>query len=303
MTAAMRDWVGPLRETSSAGMHAISTIVVPLDGSEVSKSALPVGRRLALLQGAALHIVYVGEALLGPRDTLDELGLSREELRGLVLDQVTGDPAQAILHLAAELPGSMIVMCTQSSGPEEISLGSVAQAVLAAALSRLVLVTPERRQESWQLRRVLLAHDGSPTADGAIAPTADLAHRAGAEVLALHVAARKEPRPAEPGSLPAPRYVDQPHHEWPAWATEFLERMVALGAPIAAINFKLLVTGGQPGSEIAQFARDNSADMVVLPWRGHWEAQREGAVDVIVRRSGCPVMLICTAATGNGSSG
>jgi nucleotide-binding universal stress UspA family protein len=139
-----------------------------------------------------------------------------------------------------------------------------------------------------------MAHDGTPSADAAIAPTAELAQHAAAEVIALHVAARGSSAPDEPGSLTAPRYIDQPQHEWPAWAGEFVERMMALGAPATAINFKLLVTGGQPGSEIAQFARDNRVDLVVLPWHGNWAPQRTGAIDVIVRRSGCPVLLLCT---------
>jgi nucleotide-binding universal stress UspA family protein len=73
-----------------------------------------------------------------------------------------------------------------------------------------------------------------------------------------------------------------------------MARMVALGGSAAAINFKLLVVGGQPGSEIGQFARDNKVDLVVLPWHGKWEEQRGGAVEAIVRRSACPVFLICT---------
>jgi nucleotide-binding universal stress UspA family protein len=112
-------------------------------------------------------------------------------------------------------------------------------------------------------------------------------------VLVLHVAARKISHPMlEPGSLPAPRYVDQPQHEWPAWAGEFMERMMALGTLPAAVNFKLLVTGGQPGSEIAQFASDNNADLVVLALHGHQQPECAGALETVVRRSGCPVLLI-----------
>jgi nucleotide-binding universal stress UspA family protein len=59
------------------------------------------------------------------------------------------------------------------------------------------------------------------------------------------------------------------------------------------VNFKLLVTGGQPGSEIAQFARDHHADLAVVAWYGDWQAQHVGAIRVVVRRAGCPVLLIC----------
>jgi nucleotide-binding universal stress UspA family protein len=293
--AAMHDWQAPAQTTATSKLLVLHHVLVPLDGTDETKAALPVARVLAGLQGATVHVAYVGEHRRNPRETVKELGLSAEELQGVVLDQVTGEPAGALLQIARALPNTMIVMSVNTGAPaQEGCLGALAESVLGASPDRIVMVMPDDVREKWHIRRVLLAHDGTPTADIAIAPTADLAHRAGAEVIALHVAARGTTRPIEPGSLPAPRYIDQPQHEWPAWANEFVERMLALGGSLAAINFKLLVTGGQPGSEIAQFARDNQADLVVLPWDGSWNEHRVGATHVILRRSGCPVLLIST---------
>lgn len=275
----------------------MENVVVPLDGSDAAKLALPVATAIARLQRSTLRVVHVGEQPGTPKQTLHELGLSSKELPGAVIDCATGDPAQAILRIAVELPNTLIVMCTHIMGPSKSSLGTVSEAVLDAAPPRILLMTPDAKRESWAPRRILLAHDGSPSADSAIAPTAEIAQLSGAEVFALHVAARREEHPHEPGSLPAPRYIDQPQHEWPSWAGEFVTRMLALGGSAAAINFKLLVTGGQPGSEIAQFARDNQADLVVLPWHGKWKEQRGGAVEAVVRSSACPVLLLCTTTT------
>lgn len=291
MTAAMRDWQGVLRDASQGKTERIENVVVPLDGSESSKTALPVARLLAELYTATLHVVYVGEGTHTPRQTLQELGLSGEQIRGVVLDQLQGDPAAAILEATKKLPAPSLVMCTHTCGHNDSALGSVAEAVLAGAPARAMLIPPDFRPGAWGLRRVLLAHDGTRTSDMAIAPAADLAHRGGAEVIALHVAARTAAQPGE-GSMPAPRYVDQPQHEWPAWAEEFLGRMMALGAAPSALNFKLLVTGGQPGSEVAQFARDNHVDMVALAWQGRLEGERGATLKVIVRRAGCPVLLV-----------
>lgn len=292
--AAMHDWQDPARELTMSSFP-LGAIVVPLDGTEHAKAALPVARFLSQLEGATLHVVYVGQGVPGVQEALEQMGLTDEEQRGIVVDRPAAAPAEAVLSLARQLSDSLIVMCTQTgAGGAEEGIGALAEALLSAAPTRVLLVTPEGSSEPWHLRLVLLAHDGTPSADLAIAPTAQLAHQAGAEVIALHVAARGEEKSDEPGSLPAPRYIDQPQHEWPAWASEFVDRMLALGGAAAAINFKLLVTGGQPGSEIAQFARDNRANLVVLPWHGHWKEQRAGAVDAVVRRSGCPVLLICT---------
>jgi nucleotide-binding universal stress UspA family protein len=293
-----------MRGVAPPKTEPLDNVLVPLDGSSVSKVALPVARVLAQLHAATLHVVYVGEQLAGPQEVCAKMGLTHEELKGAVVDDVPGSSSEKILHLAQALPAPLIVMCTHTGDRRRrAAVGSLADAVLASLPSRIVLVTPECRPEAWQVRRVLLAHDGTPTSDTAIAPAAHIAHRAGAEIIAMHVAARTSTQPSEPGSLPAPRYVDQPQHEWPAWASEFLERMLALGHSPAAVNFKLLVAGGQAGSEIAQFARDRGADLVVLAWRGGWERKRLGALKVVVRNSGCPVLLIgASPQTGPGTS-
>ncbi len=291
--AAIPDWRHIVHETSPAQGFPVETVLVPLDGSEAAKAALPVARVIAQFESATLHILYIGQRLRGPQETLEQLGLTREEIRGAVLDHLAGEPGQAIRAVAERLPFPLTVMSTHAgTHRERASLGSIARSVLATNPGRILLVRPERGNEPWRVRRVLLAHDGSPSAGCAIAPTTYLAHRAGAEVTAVHVASRKSAKPSEPGSLPAPRYLDQPQHEWPAWANEFLDRMLALGHTPSLVNFKLLVTGGQPGSEIAQTARDHGADLVVLPWHGRWESQRVNAVKVIVRNCGCPVLLI-----------
>jgi nucleotide-binding universal stress UspA family protein len=294
MNAVLGDWQAPLRPGTPVSAYHVDTVVAPLDGGNLSKAALPVARTLAQLEGATLHVVYVGERVTGPRQTAQELGLTPEDLQGVVLTQLAGDPAEMILRFTREQTAALIVMCPDSADPGPGAVfGSVAEAVMTAAPVRIVLVTRERGGQPWSLRRIVLAHDGTPTSDAATAPAADLARRAGAEVVALHVAARRTSRAVEPGSLPAPRYVDQMQHEWPAWAAQFVERMMALGAPPGTVNLKLLVTGGQPGSEIAQFAREGDTDLVVMAWHGQWHAQRAGALKTVVYRSGCPVMLIC----------
>ncbi len=154
-----------------------------------------------------------------------------------------------------------------------------------------MLLTPERGRGPWSLRLILLAHDGTPVSHPATCPAADVAQRTGAQIIALHVAARGEDRPGAPGSIAAPLYVDQPQHEWPVWAEEFMNRVVAGGTPPSGVHFKLAVTGGQAGSELAQVARERNVDLVVMAWHGNWE-HKDCATRVVVRNAGCPVMLV-----------
>jgi len=294
VTATMSKWHGTVQPMEPKP-STIKNVVLPLDGSQVSRLALPIARALSKLYGATLHVVTVGQEVLHTKEALSHLGLTSEEMQGAVLDACSGDPAEAIVGAAQQLPSPLLVMCTHT-GVERSSddFGAVAESVLGVAPERIVLLAPERGDRAWLIRRVLLAHDGTSSSDCATAAAAEVAQSARAEVIALHVAARKGPHPEQRGSLPAPRYIDQPQHEWPAWAGEFMDRMLAMGAPSSSIQFKLVVTGGQPGSEVAQVARERDVDLVVMAWRGKWRSEHH-ATRVVTRTSGCPVLLVYSA--------
>jgi len=294
VSATMSQWHGS-QQPIGPKPKTIKNVVLPLDGSQSSRLAVPIARTLSKLYGATLHVVTVGQEVLHTKGALSHLGLTSEEMQGAVLDACSGDPAEAIVGAAQQLPSPLLVMCTHT-GVERSSddFGAVAESVLRVAPERIVLLAPERGDRAWAVRRVLLAHDGTPSSDCATAPAAEIAQSARAEVIALHVAARKAPHPEQPGSHPAPRYIDQPQHEWPAWAGEFMDRMLAMGAPCSSVQFKLVVTGGQPGSEVAQLARERDVDLVVMAWRGKWRSEPH-ATRVVTRTSGCPVLLVYSA--------
>jgi len=281
----------PAQENSGS----LSTILLALDGSKRSQAAVPVARKLRDIYGATLHVVYVGTHA-GDRDvTAERLGFTVQEARELIFESSSGKPSQLIARLGATHPGSVVVMSTETGEPTGGDhFGSVTESVFALRPERIVLFSPTGAADAWVLRRILLAHDGTPASHAATGPAADLAHRTGAEVLALHVAAPSAGRPAQTGSIPAPRYLDQPQHEWPHWTGEFMNRLLAGGIPPPNVHFKLAVTAGQPGSEVAQVARQREIDLVVMAWHGHCE--RESSVTrVVVRGCGCPVMLVYSA--------
>lgn len=293
MTAALPQWHG---RGSGLGqrLNTIANIVIPLDDSPACRRVLPIARRLAQFYNATPHLLYVGRERREPQEILRVLGLTDEELSGAVLDARPGTPVEAISGMARELPNSVVVICTQSESADSETFGQVAEAVLDSGPARILLAAPAHCDRPWRLQRILLAHDGTPASDGATAPAADLAQRASAEVIALHVAARKAVSPREPGSMTAPRYLDQPQHEWPAWTQEFMDRMLALGAPPSAVHFDLVVAGGQPGSEIAELARRREVDLVVMAWDGKWNDTRHAATRAVIRACGCPVLLVCS---------
>lgn len=294
MTAALSDWNGAIRSAPQS-TRSIESVLLPLDGTENSQSAIPVARKLSELYGATLHMTYVGEQALDVKAAAGRLGLGPQDVHGTIFESGKGDPVEVVMKLARDLPKAVIVMSTCTGHLTDANhFGSITESIFASKPERTVLVSADSGGKSWNMRRILLAHDGTPTCHAATGPAAELAQRAGAEVIALHVAARGEQRPGEPGSIPAPLYVDQPQHEWPAWAEEFMNRVVAAGAPSSSVHFKLVVTGGQPGSEVAQVARERQVDLVVMAWHGHWDHE-SCATRVVIRTSGCPVMLVYSA--------
>jgi nucleotide-binding universal stress UspA family protein len=295
MTAAIPDWKDAIESTSNRRDEPIQSIVLPLDDTDQSETALPVASKLRELYQAVLHVAYVGESTVNRPQKSGSFNLTEENMRGVVWEQSSGDPAEFVLRLTRELRKPLLVLCTALGTPKEKNrFGSIAESIFALKPQRAVLVTPDRGRKPWDLRRILLAHDGTPISHPAIGPAADLAQYSGAEVIAMHVAARGEERPEPRGSLAAPLYVDQPQHEWPAWAEEFMKRVVAGGALRPGVHFKLKVTGGQAGSELADVAREQGVDLVVMAWHGHWD-NGDCATRVVVRKAECPVMLLYSA--------
>jgi nucleotide-binding universal stress UspA family protein len=112
---------------------------------------------------------------------------------------------------------------------------------------------------------------------------------AAAELVVLHVATPGPERPTEPGTLVSPRYVDQPQHEWPAWAQEFVDRLRAVGGARDGVKIRLMVGQGDLGSAIVDFARQS--DLVVLGWRGVLEADRARTMRRVIRDTMSPVIV------------
>ncbi|MBI4498330.1 MAG: universal stress protein [Chloroflexi bacterium] len=294
MSQESRERRGPARKSATpSGAPRTPTIIVPLDGTTHALAALPVAQALAELEGAMLHVVHVAEPVLPPRELLAKLGLTPERLRGSVIEQEVGAPAAGIVKAAREWQSVLVVMCTHTGlDKARGQLGSVAEATLYDAPCPVALVRPERGLEPWTVRRVLLPHDGTPVSAAAIGPAADLAHRAQAQLDVLHVSAPGAARPVEPGTFAMPRYLDQPQHEWPAWAREFLERLRGLGHLPAARRLHLFLAKGDPGTEVVRFARDHQSDLIVLAWRGHLEAARAATVKAVIGDTPCPVLVV-----------
>jgi nucleotide-binding universal stress UspA family protein len=298
MTAALPDWNNAIQREQGKTEFSIKSIVIPLDDNQPSRTALPVAHTLAELYRCVLHIMYVGKEQLDMKHAASQLGLAAEQARGAIFEQRSGTPEDAVTPLGDNSEGLLVMSTTVGSQKADNRFGFLTESFLAAKPQRAVLVNADVGDKRWSFRRILLAHDGTPISNPAVAVAADLAQRSGAEVIALHVAARGEERPEARGSIAAPLYVDQAHHEWPAWAEEFMNRVVASGALGSAGHFKLKVTGGEAGSELVGVAHESKVDLVIMAWHGHWTEHEDCATRVVIRNAGCPVMLVYSVSGG-----
>lgn len=265
------------------------TILIPLDGSLRATAAWPVATALAKLVEATSHIIHVTTEPLTPEGLLHRIKLSPEQISGSIVEQLQGRPAEVIVRQAKDRSSLFIVMCTSAeTEPPCEGLGNVVCEVLQTASCPVVLVDPARHRGPWKLQRLLFPCDGSPTSKTAVGAAADMAHRARAELVVLHVAAIQA---KEPGSLAAPRYVDQPQHEWPVWVTEFLARIRALGHPPEDVPIRLVVGAGDIGQTIIETGSRLESDLIVLACRGLLDPTRAEIVRTVLSRAPCPILI------------
>ena len=128
----------------------ISTLIVPLDGSELAETVLPVAAAVAMATGASILLVRsldapsrsslsvtelasrgVSEGTLEEAETAESLGARAAALREQGVADVRtmvirGNAAEEIEELARNTPDSMIVACTHGrSGVGRAVMGSV----------------------------------------------------------------------------------------------------------------------------------------------------------------------------------
>ena len=176
-------------------------ILVPFDGSERARQALPVAARIARTTGGSLCLFSVlpppmaftwqmeigftqAEGRAGERETREaELAslAGSEELQGIEVTTDVGEgfPAQEILEKARASSTDLIVLCSHGrSGIMRWALGSVAQKIARHSTMPVLIL-----RTGWPMAlpsrgirplRVMVALDGSPLAKSALLPAAHL---------------------------------------------------------------------------------------------------------------------------------
>ncbi|HEY8742958.1 MAG TPA: universal stress protein [Chloroflexota bacterium] len=297
-----------------------STLVVPLDGSELAERALPYAVRFAAERGGRLVLV---RAALGPPPS----GLDWERQQLAVMDEATaylasvaekvatrvpvttapvyGHAADEILAAVEQFDADSIVMATHGrTGLAHLLYGSVAEAVLARSPVPVFVVharpgeAPAPPFDSASAR-VMVPLDGSAFAEAVLPAALEILGAAGELVLSGVAAPPDHVERDDRGRVRA--YLDQQEEAITRETFDYLRRVEAqLKQQLPDLRVTLDVRIGDPAAGIAIAEVDRGVDLVVMATHGRTGLRRamQGSVAGTVLTTGSvPVLLVSPRAS------
>ncbi|HZR81273.1 MAG TPA: universal stress protein [Candidatus Binatia bacterium] len=323
---------GLLRATESSGdvpvlgracpgttVAPIGHVLVPLDGSALAESILPVAVALSRAFEARVTLLHVHELPHGgtvaprPVDPLEwemtqteiarYLELRRQELgeEGLVpaVEIVQGRPAEQILQTARERGADLIALASHgASGTNAWTRSATADRVIALADTSILVLPTHHEYEptrAWRLERLLLPLDCSPRAEVVIPIAVALALRGDAEIIVAHVVPALElPRRIVASGRDRAMAVElaaRNREEAGDYLAGVVERLVAQGvrARMRLLDSVRLVPS------LLRLADDESADLTILAAHGCSAdpEERHGTVACRFLRESRRAVLVC----------
>ena len=271
-------------------------IILPMVDAKRERSGFQVARVLAAILNASLRVAAAAPGLPARAHLAQQLSIPVEQLDDVAIEDGADDLAAATIRIANAMARALVILAIRLDDqppPHDMhSLDAVGLQVLEKLTCPVLIVPPEQDMSGWYLHKELLPQDGTPNCATALANIICQSMNRGIESLVLRVAGANVGQPAEPGSLATPRYVDHPQYEWEAWGREFLDRIIGAGAAVKGTDLRLLMSSGDPATEILRVAQGESVDMIVLPWHCAFESGRARMLKAVLHGASCPVMLL-----------
>ncbi len=264
---------------------AINNILVPLDGSQLSETVLPMAELLARQNHARLILFHVIEE--NPPDTIHgEHHLTDEEEASAYLNTVSQSLAADVnvdrhVHTSAEknvavsivahsqeMKVDLIAMCAHGqSGLQKRIFGNIAQQVLNMGDVPVLLFSPkkEMREEACSCQCILVPLDGNPDHEAGLEMAVELSQNCHARLHLVMVVHRLSTLPGEQAAsavlLPTATsaLLDLDCEEGEIYLAGLMGKL---------LDKKITVTGevqrGDPARQIVRAAKEFDADMIVL---------------------------------------
>ncbi|MEW6304940.1 MAG: universal stress protein [Verrucomicrobiota bacterium] len=283
-------------------------ILVPTDFSEASRCALPFAVSLARQFRASLLVAYVVPAML-PGE-LTHLGIVFEEVRltkqaeealrqwrerelpaDLPVETLVlcGGPPHELARAAQDRGCDLIVLSTHGyTGWKHIALGGTAERVVRFAPCPVLVVRADSPPPAnpGEFKHLLLPTDFSKASQGALQLAAAFTREFGADATLLHV--------VESPNYPTWGYVNLAIRD-EQLTREALERLEGMrGHFDREAGARILVRTGNAPYTIAEVAREQKQDLILISMHGHTGLARVllGSVtERVVRLAPCPVLV------------
>jgi nucleotide-binding universal stress UspA family protein len=253
----------------------VTKVLAAIDDSAAAKPVLAVAAAIGLLFDAAPEAVHVSQdGTRTARAAADRAHVPYRELRG--------EPLAMLVESASADDVSAVVVGTRALPAGRGKAGHIAQQ-LVLALSKPVVLVPPDANLVHDVKRILVALDGTRATSEALAEMIKMFFANGVEVLILHV--------LEPDLLPL--FTDQPQHEIRSWSTEFLARHCPRPG-----HARLEVRVGMPEHHLLQVAEAENADLLVLGWAQSFDEGHAAVVREALERGRYPTLLIPVPSTG-----
>jgi nucleotide-binding universal stress UspA family protein len=293
-------------------------MLIPLDGSELAKSAIPLAQALAGADGNMLllqvlppsdpirdnlGVALVSEDMAGSwhmEEVQRDLDAFAETLRLRMQSAIAvkaavtvGDPATEILNSAQREHIRTIVMTSHARGAlGRVAFGSVADRIARTAEIPVVIVRPSDEIETLgvpaKVRRIIVPLDGSALADSAIPYVRDVAARLGIPVSLVHVIDTVSPYVAS-AAMPIPQSA---LNDWWNEARDMLEPAAKIFDE-AGVSSKIEVLQGSPFAAISNFV--TPSDLIVMTSHGRTGFTRwllGSVAEKLVRSAPAPVCIV-----------
>lgn len=287
----------PPRQTYDLSM--LKRILIPLDGTEVSESALECARELSQRCHASLMLVRIVEHLgelapAMPPELLPELQ-RKAEARALnyledraarlaplsvELYHPTGSARDEIARLAELHQCDLIMMASHGrDGAQHLLLGSVAEGLLRQSPCPVLLVRPQARARS-QFAHILVPVDGSTASLSVLEKLPPLLAPGGKVTL-----------------LQSSGVSLYPNYEHKAGLVEeYLQRAEARLRLVthADLPLEVVVLEGQPVSDILGWSAENNCDLIAMTTHGRTGFRRfwlGSVTEKVARQAPCHVLV------------
>jgi nucleotide-binding universal stress UspA family protein len=272
----------------------VDVLLVPIDGSDFSRAALPTAARLAGRLGAEIHLLSAVESVqeLERREReLAHVDIPGHRVHRTVL--VDRDPAGAIHEALRKLDSAVACMATHGRARSAALLGSVANEVVARGQDPLVLVRPDMEQPR-RAAGVVACVDDSPASSSLVAIALGWADMLGEDCIVLTVA-EDAPEPVSGGPI---RRRFGPDGDAEGYLAALVDPFRDAGHPTEALvrYDPVSVWGG-----LYRYLVDRPAVLVMTntrSWTGIRRLVFGSVAATIVRHSPSPVLVVPRADRG-----